>query len=69
VEFLVGSIERKGNDLVINSHPSQPLKSRIYISPDDALTVLWKLIVSPAVWVFLLGFPFFYVRSRKRVQC
>ena len=44
VEFLVGSIERKGNDLVVNSDPDQPLKSRIYISPADALTLLGKLI-------------------------
>ncbi len=69
VEFLVGSIERKENDLLINSDPEQPLKSRIYISPDDALTLLGKLILSPAAWVFFLGFPFFYMRSRKRIQC
>ena len=68
VEFLVGSIERKGNDLLINSDPKQPLKSRIYISPDDALALLGKLILSPAAWVFLLGFPLFYMRSRKRIQ-
>jgi hypothetical protein len=68
VEFLVGSIERKGNDLVVNSDPDQPLKSRIYISPADALTLLGKMISSPAAWVFLLGFPFFYMRSRKRIQ-
>jgi hypothetical protein len=68
VEFLVGSIERKGNDLVVNSDPDQPLKSRIYISPADALTLFGKLISSPAAWVFLFGFPFFYMRSRKRSQ-
>jgi len=68
VEFLVGSIERRGNDLLINSHPDQALKSRIYISPDDALTLLGKLIASPAAWLFLLAFPYFYVRSRRRIQ-
>ena len=66
VEFLVGSIERRENDLIINSRPDQPLKSRIYISPRDVLALLGKLIASPAAWVFMLGLPYFYVRSRKR---
>jgi hypothetical protein len=30
MEFRLGSIERRGNDLVVNSHAGQPLKSRIY---------------------------------------
>lgn len=68
VEFRFGPVERRGNDLVINSHPDQPLKSRVYVSPQDALTALGKLITSPAAWVFLLGFPFFYLRSRKPEQ-
>jgi hypothetical protein len=66
VEFLVGSIERRGDDLLINSRPDQPLKSRIYISPRDVLALLGKLIASPAAWVFMLGFPYFYVRSLRR---
>jgi len=65
VEFRFGSIERRGNDLVINSHPDQPLKSRVYVSPQDVLAALGKLVVSPAAWAFLLGFPYFYLRSRK----
>lgn len=68
VEFRFGSIERRGNDLVVNSHADQPLKSRIYISPEDVLTALGKLIASPAAWVFLFCFPYFYLRSRKGDQ-
>ena len=68
VEFRFGSIERSGNDLVVNSHAGQPLKSRIYISPEDVLTALGRLIASRGAWVFLLGFPYFYVRSRRRDQ-
>jgi hypothetical protein len=68
MEFRFGPIERSGNDLVVNNHASQPLKIRIYISPEDALTALGKLIASPAAWIFLLGFPYFYLRSRKPDQ-
>jgi hypothetical protein len=68
VEFRFGSIERKGDDLIINSAADQPLKSRIHVSPDDVLVVLGKLLMSRATWVFLFGFPYFYLRARKRGQ-
>ncbi len=65
VEFRFGSIERKGNELIINSHPDQPMKSRVYVSPSDVLTVAGKLIATPAAWVFLLGLPYFWWKDRK----
>jgi len=68
VEFRFGSIERSGNELVVNSHADQPLKSRIYISPEDVLAALGKLIASRGAWIFLLGFPYFYLRSRRPDQ-
>lgn len=66
VEFRFGGIERKDNDLIINSHPDQTLKSRVYVSPEDVLTALGKIFTSPAAWIFLLGLPFFYWRSKNR---
>jgi len=66
VEFRFGSIERKDDELIINSHADQAMKSRVYVSPGDVFTVLGKLLTSPAAWVFLLGLPFFSWRSRKR---
>ena len=67
VEFRFGSIERKDNDLIINSHPDQPMKSRVYVSPSDVLTVIDKMVTSRAAWGFILGLPYFYWRSRKRM--
>jgi hypothetical protein len=66
VEFRFGSIERKDNELIINSHPDQTMKSRVYVSPADVLTVLGRIVSTPGAWVFLLGLPFFYWRSEKR---
>ena len=65
VEFRFGSIERKANELIINSHPDQPMQSRVYVSPTDVLTVACKLVTTPAAWVYLLGLPYFWWRERK----
>ena len=66
VEFRFGSIERQDHELIINSHPDQTLKSRVYVSPGDVLAVFGKLLLSPAAWVFLLGLPYFLWKSKKR---
>ena len=65
VEFRFGSIERKDNELIINSHPDQAMKSRVYVSPGDVFTVLGKLLTSPAAWGFVLGLPYFWWKERK----
>ena len=65
VDFLFGSVERKGNTLVITSHPSQTMKSKVYVSPQDVLSFLGQLIRSPSALLFVLGFPVFWFRSRK----
>jgi hypothetical protein len=64
VEFRFGSIERKDDELIINSHPDQPMKSRVYVSAADVLTGLGMLLTSPAAWGFLLRLPYFLWRSR-----
>jgi hypothetical protein len=64
VEFRFGSIERKDGELIINSHPDQSMKSRVYISPADVVTVLGKLLTSPGAWGFMLRLPYFLWRAR-----
>jgi hypothetical protein len=64
VEFRFGSFERRENELIVNSDPQQPLRSRVYISPDDVLAALCKFARSPGAWLFVLGFPYFYFRAR-----
>lgn len=66
VEFRFGSMERKGDELIINSHPDQSMKSRVHVTPDDVLAVLCKFVRSPGAWLFVLGFPYFYYRARKK---
>ena len=66
VEFRFGSIERKDNELIINSHPDQAMKSRVYVSPADVLAALGKILTSPGAWGFLLGLPYFYWKSKNK---
>ena len=66
VEFQFGRIERQDNMLVIESHPDQKMKSRVYVSPADVLSFLGKLLRSPSGLLFVVGFPYFYLRARSQ---
>ena len=65
VEFLFGTVERKGNRLVISSHPSQTMQSKVYVSPQDVLSFFGQLLRSPSALLFVLGFPYFYIKARQ----
>jgi hypothetical protein len=64
VEFQVGDVERKGNLLVISSHPSQTMKSKVYVSPLDVVSLLGRVLKSPSALLFVIGLPVFYFRAR-----
>ncbi|HEV7716808.1 MAG TPA: hypothetical protein VGO53_14520 [Steroidobacteraceae bacterium] len=65
VEFKFGPIVREGNRLVLSSAPEQTLTTTVYLSPGDVLQFLGKLLRSPSAILFVLGFPYFYVRARR----
>jgi len=66
IDFVFGSIEYKKDHLIVHSDPSQPMQSKVFVSPDDILSGLAKAIANPMVWVYFLGFPFFLIRYRRR---
>jgi len=66
IDFEFGRFEYKKDHLIVHSHKSQPMQSKVYISPDDLLSALGKALVNPMVWVYLIGFPFFFIRYRRR---
>ena len=68
VEFRVGSIERKDDILVISNDPSQPMRSKVYITPHDVVAFLKKLLTSPSALLFVIGFPVFYFRYRAKIR-
>jgi len=66
IDFEFGHFEYKKDHLVIHSHPDQSMQSKVYVSPNDIVTALGKALRVPMVWVYILGFPFFLIRYRRR---
>ena len=66
IDFEFGRFEYKKDHLIVHSHKSQAMQSKVYISPDDVLSALGKALVNPMVWVYLIGVPFFFIRYRRR---
>jgi hypothetical protein len=42
------------------------METKVYVSPDDILSALGKALSNPMVWIYLLCFPFFLIRYRRR---
>ena len=66
IDFEFGRFEYKKDHLIVHSHESQPMQSKVYVSPNDVLSALGKALANPMVWVYLLCFPFFLIRYRRR---
>lgn len=66
VEFEFGAFEYKKDHLIIHSAESQAMKTKVYVSPEDILKALRQMLRKPMVWLYLLGFPFFLIRYRRR---
>ena len=65
LEFQVGAISRRGDELIIDSAADSTLASRIRIRPREALATLLRLAASGAAWGFLLRLPFALLRDRR----
>jgi len=66
IDFEFGHFEYKKDHLIIHSHPDQSMQSKVYVSPDDVLSALGKAIKLPMFWAYMIGFPFFLIRYRRR---
>lgn len=64
MEFKIGAIEREGDQLIIVSDPSQTLRSKVYLSPDDVAGVI-RASLSWTVISYLLKYPLLYFRARR----
>lgn len=68
VDFQCGLIERKENQLLIHSHPSQAMKTEVYVSPRDIMTFLASFFKSPSAILFIVGFPYFWWKARSEPE-
>ena len=66
IDFVFGRFEYKKDHLIVHSDPDRSMESKVYISPDDILAGIGKALSNPMVWVYVLFFPFFLIRYRRR---
>lgn len=66
VDFQFGEFEYKKDHLIIHSEEAQAMKTKVYVSPNDIVNALGQMLKKPMVWFYLLAFPFFLVRYRRR---
>ena len=66
IDFEFGRFQYKKDHLIVHSHESQSMQSKVYISPNDVLSALGKALAKPMVWIYIVGFPFFLIRYRRR---
>jgi len=66
IDFEFGRFQYKKDHLIVHSHESQSMQSKVYISPNDVLSALGKALANPMVWIYIVGFPFFLIRYRRR---
>ncbi len=66
IDFEFGHFEYKKDHLIVHSHKTQSMQSKVYVSPDDIVAAASCAIKNPKVILYLLGFPYFLIRYRKR---
>ena len=66
VDFQFGEVEYKKDHLIIHSAEEQTMKTKVYVSPNDIVSALGQMLLKPMVWLYLLAFPFFLIRYRRR---
>ena len=66
LDFEFGAVEYKRDHLIVRNPAGQGIETRVYVSPDDVLAGLKSVLSRPMVWVYLLAFPFFFLRYRRR---
>jgi hypothetical protein len=66
IDFEFGRFEYKKDHLIVHSAETQSMQSKVYVSPNDVVAALAKALANPMVWVYLVFFPFFLIRYRRR---
>jgi len=64
LEVGIGTVERRGNSLVVHSRPGSTLETEITISAGEVLGMIGRVLATPASLLFVVGLPFFWLRER-----
>ncbi|MGI9228406.1 MAG: hypothetical protein ACR2P9_00930 [Gammaproteobacteria bacterium] len=66
IVFQFGNFEYRKDHLIVHSAPGQSMQTTVYISPDDIVAGLKNALSQPMVWLYIIAFPFFLIRYRRR---
>lgn len=64
MDFVVGSIERKDEYLIIHSHPDSTMPAKVRMDAED----VWAFIKAGLNWPvirYVLALPFLYRKAKK----
>ena len=65
MDFKIGTMSRKDDQLIISSHESQPMKVKVYMSPGD-ITGFIRAALNWSVISYILSLPFIYVKHKMK---
>lgn len=64
MDFKIGTMTRKDDQLIISSHESQPMKVKVYMSPED-ISGFIKAAFNLSVISYILTLPLSIYRSKR----
>ncbi len=65
MDFKIGKIAQKDDQLVISSHESQPMKVKVYMSPED-ITGFIRAALNWSVISYVLTLPFVSLKQKTK---
>ncbi len=64
MDFKIGAMERKDDQLMITSHPAQPMKTKVYMDAEDAVEMIKSGLNWPVI-SFVFALPFLHAKVKK----
>ena len=63
LDFEISRIEKAPNGIVILNDPGKAMATKVHVSVEDAVAIAKVVLTSPAALLFILTFPFAYLRG------
>jgi hypothetical protein len=65
MDFKIGTMSRKDDQLIISSHESQPMKVKVYMNPGDIMGFI-RAALNWSVISYILLLPFSYIKHKMK---
>jgi hypothetical protein len=65
MEVTIGTVSRRGNDLMLRSAAGSAVDTEIAVSAREALAIIGKILTTPGGLLFVLAMPILALRRRS----